>query len=134
MPFQGTCLCGQTTVDVQSDHTDQIVCHCLDCKQTSGSAFSTNILAPQKSVTITGPIKTFDIKAPSGNTVSRIFCSNCGSAISHKSVAFGEAQAIQTGNFRDFAKIPVSTELFVKDRWNGIPAIEGAAQFRMMPS
>lgn len=42
--------------------------------------------------------------------VTRIFCGNCGSAISHKSVVFGEAQAIQTGNFADFAKIPIKTE------------------------
>ncbi|GLB42496.1 putative glutathione-dependent formaldehyde-activating enzyme [Lyophyllum shimeji] len=133
MPFTGACLCGQTTVTVNSEHGDQIVCHCLDCKQTSGSAFSTNILAPKKDVTITGPTKTFDMKAASGNTVSRIFCGTCGSAISHKSVAFGDAQAIQTGNFRDFATIPVATELFVKDRWTGLPAIPGAAQVQTMP-
>ncbi len=42
--------------------------------------------------------------------VTRIFCSECGSAISHKSVVFGEAQAVQTGNFVDFAKIPIKTE------------------------
>ncbi|RDB26986.1 hypothetical protein Hypma_005109 [Hypsizygus marmoreus] len=132
MPHQGVCLCGQTTVTVNSEHKDQIICHCLDCKQTSGSAFSTNILAPQKEVTITGPIKTYDMKAASGNVVSRIFCGNCGSAISHKSVAFGDAQAIQTGNFSDFAKIPFSTELFVKDRWTGLAPVEGAAQVRAM--
>lgn len=43
-------------------------------------------------------------------SVTRIFCGNCGSAISHKSVVFGEAQAVQTGNFADFAKIPIKTE------------------------
>lgn len=103
------------------------MCHCTDCRQTSGSAFSTNILAPQKNVTITGAVKEYTIKAASGNPgastsnstvpshligflVTRIFCDNCGSAISHKSVFFGDAQAIQTGNFADFAKIPIKTE------------------------
>ncbi|KAF5378768.1 hypothetical protein D9615_006899 [Tricholomella constricta] len=133
MTLKGSCLCGQITVTVNSDHNDQIICHCVDCKQTSGSAFSTNILAPQKDVTISGPVKVYDMKAASGNVVSRIFCSNCGSAISHKSVAFGDAQAIQTGNFSAFATIPVSTELFVKDRWTGISAVEGAAQVQAMP-
>jgi len=85
-----------------------------------------------KDVAITGTTKEFDVKLPSGNTVTRIFCSTCGSALSHKSVAFGESQAIQTGNFAEFAKIPIKTELFVKDRWSGIPAIADAAQVQAM--
>ncbi|KAF7349781.1 GFA domain-containing protein [Mycena sanguinolenta] len=134
MPHQGKCLCGQTTIKLNSTHTEQIVCHCLDCKQTSGSAFSTNVLAPKKDVIIEGPVKEYTIKAASGNPVTRVFCSNCGSAISHLTVAFGDAQAIQTGNFGDFAQVPVTTELFVKDRWTGLQAITGAAQVNAMPS
>ncbi|KAF8069260.1 Mss4-like protein [Lyophyllum atratum] len=132
-PLTGKCLCGQTQITVGSTHEDQILCHCTDCKRTSGSAFSTNILAPQNMVTITGPTKTFDMKAASGNTVTRIFCGNCGSAISHKSAVFGEAQAIQTGNFDAFAEIPISTELFVKDRWSGLDPIRNAGQCQAMP-
>ncbi|TFK33328.1 Mss4-like protein [Crucibulum laeve] len=133
MPHQGSCLCGKTTIKLESSHEDQIICHCWDCKQTSGSAFSTNVLAPQKDVKIDGPVKNYDIVAPSGNTVTRIFCSNCGSAISHKSVAFGDAQAIQTGNFRDFSDVPISTELFAKDRWSGLGPVAGAKQVHAMP-
>ncbi|KAF7348995.1 GFA domain-containing protein [Mycena venus] len=142
MPHKGACLCGQTTIELNSTHPEQIVCHCLDCKQTSGSAFSTNVLAPKKDVTISGPVKEYNIKAASGNTdflmfgglpVTRVFCSNCGSAITHLTAAFGDNQAIQTGNFSDFARIPITTELFVKDRWTGLAAIEGAAQVKAMP-
>ncbi|KAF7368111.1 GFA domain-containing protein [Mycena sanguinolenta] len=68
-----------------------------------------------------GPLRnTYTIKAASGNPVTRVFCSNCGSAISHLTVAFGDAQAIQTGNFTDFAQVPVTTAYFVKDRWTGL--------------
>ncbi|KAJ7885256.1 major facilitator superfamily domain-containing protein [Mycena olivaceomarginata] len=80
MPHKGACLCGQTTIELKSTHTGQIVCHCVDCKQTSGSAFSTNILEPIKDVTITGPVKEYVATAASGNTVTRVFCGNCGSA------------------------------------------------------
>ncbi|KAJ7913704.1 Mss4-like protein [Mycena leptocephala] len=134
MPHKGACLCGQTTIELKSTHTAQvrIVCHCTDCRQTSGSAFSTNVLEPTKDVTITGPVKEYSIKAASGNTVTRVFCGNCGSAITHLTAAFGDAQAIQTGNFADFANIPITTELFVKDRWTGLAPIAGAAQAQTM--
>ncbi|KAJ7272176.1 Mss4-like protein [Mycena rebaudengoi] len=133
MPHSGSCLCGQTTIQLNSTHKEQIVCHCLDCKETSGSAFSTNVLAPKKDVKITGPVKEYSVKVPSGNTVTRVFCSNCGSAITHLTAAFGDAQAIQTGNFREFADVPISTELFVKDRWSGLGPIKDAAQVQAMP-
>ncbi|KAJ7921825.1 Mss4-like protein, partial [Mycena leptocephala] len=93
---------------------------CTDCRQTSGTTFSTNVLEPTKDVAISGPVKEYSIKAASGNTVTRVFCGNCSSAITHHTMTFGDAQAIQTGNFADFANIPIATELFVKDRWTGL--------------
>jgi hypothetical protein len=47
---------------------------------------------------------------PSITAVARIFCGNCGAAVSHKSPAFGEAQAVQTGLFSDFSRVPIKTE------------------------
>ncbi|KAJ7055772.1 Mss4-like protein [Mycena amicta] len=149
MPHKGACLCGQTTIELASTHNEQVtrshplpgvfhsdqcqtICHCTDCRQTSGSAFSINVLAQKKDVTIKGPVKEYDIKAASGNPGTRVFCGNCGSAISQLSAAFGDAQVIQTGNFNDFARVPITTELFVKDRWSGLVPIVGAAQMRAM--
>ncbi|KAJ3537090.1 hypothetical protein NMY22_g5742 [Coprinellus aureogranulatus] len=133
--IKGECLCGKTTVTIANgdNFKDQILCHCWDCKQTSGAPFSSNVLAPKKDTTIEGPVKEYSVVAPSGNTgacipcdlsgcfmarerkadvdvVTRIFCGECGSAISHRSVAFGDNAAIQTGNFRYFADKPVALE------------------------
>lgn len=63
-----------------------------------------------------------------GMTVERLFCKNCGSALAHKSVAFGDAMAVQTGNIPAFRAIPFGAELFTKDRYTGIGPIAGAAQ------
>jgi hypothetical protein len=76
--IKGQCLCGESTVTIENGDTfkDQIICHCWDCKQTSGSAFSTNILAPVKDTKIEGPIKEFGVIAPSGNTGERFIFSS----------------------------------------------------------
>ncbi|KAJ7142357.1 Mss4-like protein [Mycena epipterygia] len=132
MSHSGSCLCGQTTVTLASKHGGQVICHCTDCKKTSGSEFSTNVLALQDNVKIEGPVKTFVSSSESGNAVTRIFCSNCGSQISHKSAKFGESQAVRTGLFSDFTGVPIVAELFVKSRWNAVPAVNGAAQLEAM--
>ncbi|CAK5268022.1 unnamed protein product [Mycena citricolor] len=133
MPHQGSCLCGKVSIEIGTTEKNQIVCHCTDCRQTSGSAFSTNVLVPKTEVKITGPVQSFDLKAPSGNIVTRVFCGNCGSAITHLTPAFGESQAVQTGNFKDFADIPIGMEIFVKSRWTGLGPVAGATQVQGMP-
>ncbi|PPQ68686.1 hypothetical protein CVT26_002968 [Gymnopilus dilepis] len=139
MPHTGSCLCGESTIQLESTHNEQVLSKSYTLSYYLHTLRrSTNILVPKSQVKIEGPIKTFDIKAPSGNTVTRIFCGNCGSALSHKSVAFGDSQAIQTGNFRDFAKTAsadqqnLSCVVFVKDRWPVLPAIDNAQQCQAM--
>ncbi|KAJ7174741.1 hypothetical protein C8R46DRAFT_852935, partial [Mycena filopes] len=67
------------------------------------------VLGPKKDVAIPSPVKEYSMKTASGNTqaVTRVLCGSCGNAISHLTAAFGDAQAIQTGNFDDFAKVPI---------------------------
>ncbi|KXN83094.1 hypothetical protein AN958_01845 [Leucoagaricus sp. SymC.cos] len=111
----------------------QYVCHCAGCKQTSGSALSTNFLAPRSKIAITGPVREYSSQATSGNTVTRYFCSNCGSAVAHSSSMVPELQALQTGNFADFGKVKIQHELHVKDRWTGLAPVPGATQVDAMP-
>ncbi|KAF7976601.1 hypothetical protein HWV62_6096 [Athelia sp. TMB] len=133
MTIEGACLCGATTVKVDEDHNEQIICHCNDCKQTSGSAFSTNILAKDAKLTVSGSNVDYVSKAASGNDVTRTFCGKCGSSISHKSAAFGDATAVQTGIlFQHFKNAKVAAELFTKDRWVAFEPVSGAAQKEVM--
>ncbi|WWC86169.1 uncharacterized protein L201_001042 [Kwoniella dendrophila CBS 6074] len=133
MPHTGSCLCGSVKINVASTQEKQIACHCTDCQKTSGSAHSTNILPKISDVDFTGDVREYNSKASSGNTVTRLFCGTCGSALAHKSKAFGDSMAVQTGNLPDFRNIPFAAELFVKDRWSGLPPIPEADQAQTMP-
>ncbi|KAF9445427.1 hypothetical protein P691DRAFT_777585 [Macrolepiota fuliginosa MF-IS2] len=134
MPHSGSCLCGQTKIEIGGESAKaQIICHCIDCRQAGGSAFSGNIVVSQKDVEITGPVKEYTSLADSGNPITRIFCGNCGCPVSHKSAWFGENQVMQTGNFSEFANVPIAAEVYVKDRWTGLGPVAGAAQWPGMP-
>ncbi|WWD17906.1 hypothetical protein CI109_102351 [Kwoniella shandongensis] len=132
MTYTGSCLCGACQVVVNSTEDKQTACHCVDCQHTSGTAYSSNILPKQSDVKITGAVKEYGSKAASGNTVTRVFCGECGSPLAHKSKAFGDAMAVQTGNLPDFRKVPYGAELFVKDRWTGLQPIPEADQVQIM--
>jgi len=133
MTIEGTCLCGAVKIKVDEDPNEQVLCHCTDCAQTSGAAFSTNILPKDSALHVSGPVNTYVSKAASGRDVTRTFCSVCGSSISHKSPAFGDCTAVQTGNlYQHFKNVKVVAELFTKDRWAAFEPISGAGQKEAM--
>ncbi|KAF7292165.1 GFA domain-containing protein [Mycena indigotica] len=163
MPHTGSCACGQTTVTLAGTHTTQVrlsalinadhaywyqvLCHCLDCQKESGSAFSANVVELKTNVTIAGPVKEYLTKSESGNTVRHVFCSECGSPISHVSPGFGESQGIRAALFPEFKDIPIAAErmcsafrvkvktddaVFVRSRWPVIPEFKDSAKIETM--
>lgn len=82
MGFTGGCLCGAIRYECSADPSGVVYCHCRNCQVTSGGAFSSNVMVPPDSLTITsGALTRYEDTAESGNTVSREFCNQCGSAL-----------------------------------------------------
>ncbi|KAJ7142372.1 hypothetical protein C8R44DRAFT_602818 [Mycena epipterygia] len=112
----------------------RMICHCTtDCKknQRQRVCCCCCVVELQKDVKIEDPVKTYQYLTPA--PITHIFCSNCGSHISHKTPRLGESQAIHTGLFSDFTGVPIAAEFFVKSRWNVVPAVKNVAQIETMP-
>ena len=81
IPFEGGCHCGAVRYVCSEEPTTVANCHCGDCQQIAGSAFITGVLVPEGSVTVNGELKSYKVKADSGNGVTRNFCPICGTRI-----------------------------------------------------
>ena len=79
LPLSGGCRCGSIRFSCSAEPAFSWKCHCRDCQQASGSAYCPVMYVPKSAMTITGTAKYYDVKAESGNTVSRGFCPTCGS-------------------------------------------------------
>ena len=82
------------------------VCHCLNCKKRSGSAFAVQARWPKDQVTIDGQSKTFVIVADSRNRATFHFCPHCGSDVHYEidgkfDDKFNDLIAIPLGAFDD---------------------------------
>jgi hypothetical protein len=78
------------------------VCHCLDCKKRSGSAFAVQARWPAEQVTIEGESKSFVKVADSGNRITYHFCPDCGSDVQYEIEGkFDGLVAIPLGAFED---------------------------------
>ena len=113
MTRSGGCLCGGVRYEVEGEPLRVGVCHCADCRQTSGSAFSTFAIWPRSAFASTSEVATYR---------GRSFCPACGSRVF--SLTEDEAE-IMIGSLDDAPSGLVPTyELWVRRRegWlHGLP-------------
>jgi hypothetical protein len=101
-----SCRCGKLNATVTGDPVRVSVCHCLNCKKRSGSAFAVQARWPKDQVRIEGRSKTFVIVADSGNRANFHFCPECGSDVYYEidgkfDDKFDDLVAIPLGVFDD---------------------------------
>jgi hypothetical protein len=97
-----SCRCGQLRVTVTGDPVRVSVCHCLNCKKRSGSAFAVQARWPAAQVTVEGSWKSFVKVADSGNPATYHFCPDCGSDVYYANDGkFEGLIAIPLGAFED---------------------------------
>ncbi|KAF9067332.1 Mss4-like protein [Rhodocollybia butyracea] len=81
----GSCLCGAIRFTIKGDPFHYTVCHCANCKKSSGSAFMMNIWFKEEFFTLLSgqdALKAYkDPVTETGKPLTRHFCSNCGSNV-----------------------------------------------------
>ena len=97
-----SCRCGQLKATVIGEPVRVSVCHCLDCKKRTGSAFSTQARWPVEQVRFDGESKTWMHHADSGNRITHHFCPDCASTVHYVIEGkFDGLVAIPLGAFDD---------------------------------
>ena len=82
MKIDGTCSCGNITIEGEADPATVSICHCTDCQTATGTAFRVSIPGPGATLKVTGQ-PTIYLKTPadSGNPRAQAFCPKCGSPL-----------------------------------------------------
>jgi hypothetical protein len=101
MTRTATCRCGQLRATVTGEPVRVSVCHCLDCKKRSGSAFSNQARWPDADVATIGAFKEWSHTGDSGNRATFRFCPDCGSTVFYSSEGLPGLTAVAVGCFAD---------------------------------
>jgi hypothetical protein len=97
-----SCRCGQLKVTVTGEPARVSVCHCLNCKKRSGSAFAVQARWPVERAQIEGESSTFVKAGDSGNPATFHFCPACGSDVYYTVEGkFDDLIAVPLGAFDD---------------------------------
>jgi len=97
------CSCGQLSAVCTGKPVRISVCHCLECKRRSGSAFSFNARWPAENVAIAGAAKEFTRIGDEGSRGTFSFCPECGVTVHYRLDTQPGIIAIPAGTFADVA-------------------------------
>lgn len=74
---QGGCACGRLRFRARGEPVRVGVCHCLDCRKVSGSAFTFFAIFPGGAVSVEGERRAWSATGHG----ERFFCPTCGSHV-----------------------------------------------------
>ncbi len=129
----GSCLCGQVQYQVTGPFEQFHICHCSQCRRSTGSAHASNIFTSKDKIKwISGEdlLKRFDPDQP--NTISTCFCSHCGSLVPYVSSKGGRL-IIPAGGLSEDPHIRPQDNIFWKDRAPWYDTVAPATHFDAFP-
>ncbi|PVH94668.1 DUF636 domain protein [Periconia macrospinosa] len=117
--YKGSCLCKAIQYTITGTPLTTVLCHCTNCKKSSGSSFQANLFFKKDCLNFQSgqdKLSTYaDAATDSGGIPHRSFCSVCGSNI------------LSTNDSHDLVKDLVIITSGCLDGW---PTGEGEKEFR----
>ncbi len=98
---EAACACGRLTARAEGDPVRLSICHCLDCKRRTGSAFAWNATYPEEKVAITGAFSTYERGSDDGFWARHHFCPTCGVSVHYEIERRPGMISIPAGAFAD---------------------------------
>ena len=132
--FKGGCLCGAITYEVAAEPINMWNCHCDDCRKTTGASFATNIFINAEDLSIhKGTPSTYQNTSDSGNTMTREFCSNCGSHLFVGNSARPAIKAVRVGSIDDASFVQPWANLYSSKALPFVDHVDDLENFEKMP-
>ncbi|WP_193164425.1 GFA family protein [Microbulbifer hainanensis] len=113
-PLLGGCACSKVRYECLEGPLVQLICHCRDCQQASGGAFSAFVIVPRDRLAYSaGSLRYHDVTAESGRLLRRQFCCECGSPVSAHWPDFNSVELLTVASLDEQSVFKPTHELWV---------------------
>ncbi|MFT8242793.1 GFA family protein [Roseomonas sp. BN140053] len=124
--LQGGCFCGEVRFETDGTPFHSTVCHCTDCRRSSGAPFVAWFTVPVATLRITaGQPRRF----ASSEAGRRSFCGGCGTSLFFASTALPEEIDIATATLDAPDAVPPEDHVHVRSRVGWVRLGDGLPQF-----
>lgn len=131
MTHQGGCHCGAIRYEVSGEPQHVALCHCSDCRKSSGAPMvAWAAFAEDRFKIIAGEAATFN---SSGSTM-RSFCPKCGTGLYYRNAEYLPGIVdIQSATLDDPAALPPGVHIQVAERIGWMADAHGLPTFERYP-
>ncbi len=133
---EGGCQCGSVRYECPNQPLELYVCHCLECRHQSASAFGISYIVARDNFQLTrgrGSLKSWTRGADSGQKVECVFCAECGSRLWHQYSGTSETLSIKGGSLDKTVDISNAVHIWTIRKLSGVVIPENAKQFDKEP-
>ena len=131
--FKGSCLCGRVQYIVRGPFDAFHICHCSQCRRSTGSAHASNIFTTRDQLQwITGEELTKRYDPDETGVISKAFCTHCGSLVPYISASSGRL-IIPAGGLESDPGIRPQDNIYWPDRADWYDAVAQAPRYDAMP-
>jgi hypothetical protein len=117
------CACGALAASAEGEPIRISVCHCLECKRRTGSAFSWNAHWPEDQVSIEGDRASYGRSSDDGHWVLQHFCPTCGTMVFYEIERRPGIVSIPVGVFADLSFLAPAVEVYEERRCSWLPLL-----------
>lgn len=131
--ISGSCLCGQVNFEIDNKFIKFYICHCLQCRKITGSAFAANLFGDPASLSWESGEKFISRYDDPGRDFSKAFCTKCGSGVPYVSKS-GLAVIVPAGTLNERPVFSAAKKTFYSERapWND--CVEQAEAYDQFPT
>ena len=135
MKIDGSCHCGYIKYEAEINPADVGVCHCTDCQQLTGSAFTTYVYANRDGFKLlSGKPKIYVKTGSSGAKRAQAFCPECGSRIyASADVPKPERYNLRVGTIRQRRELRPQTQIWSRSALDWVMDLRSVKQFPTQP-
>ena len=135
LPLAGGCQCGAVRYQIGRPPVRVYVCHCLECRKQSASAFGISVWASRADFTLlSGTPRVWSRPTDSGRMLDCAFCPECGSRLWHEHAGGSEFLVIKGGSLDEPPDLTAVPHVWVKRKMPDVIIPDGARQFQENPA
>jgi hypothetical protein len=129
MTLSGGCQCGGVAYRIAGEPLEIYVCHCVECRHQSASAFGISVIVRAADVSVVrGNLKRWSRPTDSGRTLDCTFCADCGSRLFHATPG-EDVVSVKGGSLDSPPDLGAATHIWTRQKLAGVMIPAGSPQF-----
>ena len=128
--LEGGCQCGAVRYAVTGAPEAIYVCHCLECRKQSASAFGISVSVPRTALRLTrGTPRFWSRDTDTGRRLHCAFCPDCGSRVWHEGATDNPVVSVKGGSLDRPVDLRGAIHIWTERMLPGVVLPEGAVSF-----